>query len=189
MRQSQVLYWAQYPCPSAIFLHIAQAWQCFNWFKAFLVNKLFVLTTFSDSKVVTHVTNNGVFSIRSAVWFVWCSPTQMHFIALCTGRKELVMQHPIWKWRWQEWLNGEQPPQNTLQRVFNAHPIIVQSEFVRTHLCVLLKEFICQKTFHVSPMDPVKVLMVGITGDYDFYYICSLQWRALHAKMVLLRRN
>jgi len=50
------------------FIHIALAWWCFNWFKAFLVDKLFVLVTFSDSKLVTQVTNSVVFSVRSAVF-------------------------------------------------------------------------------------------------------------------------
>jgi len=55
---------------------------------AFLVNKSFILATFSDSKLVTHVTNSAVFSVCSAVFsiefckekiallLVWCSPTQ-----------------------------------------------------------------------------------------------------------------
>jgi len=34
------------------FFHIAQLWQCFNWFIAFLVDKLFVLVTFSNSKML-----------------------------------------------------------------------------------------------------------------------------------------
>jgi len=37
--------------------------------------------------------------------------------------------------------------------------------------CARLKEFGTSET--VSPMDPVVVVMVGITGNYDFYYICS----------------
>jgi len=55
--------------PSArvlFFFHIAQAWQCFNWFNAFLVNKLFVLAT-CNLKLVMHMTNSAVFS-NSAVW-------------------------------------------------------------------------------------------------------------------------
>jgi len=51
-----------------LFFHIAQAWQCFSWFKAFLVKKLFALATFSNSKFVTHVTNSAVISTCSTVF-------------------------------------------------------------------------------------------------------------------------
>jgi len=53
-----------------LFFHIVRAWQCFNWFKAFLVNKPFVLTKFSDSKLVPHMTNNiAVFFLYTMLYF------------------------------------------------------------------------------------------------------------------------
>jgi len=53
-------------------VHIVQVWRCFNWLKAFLVNRSFVLATFNDSKLVTHITNWAVFSVRSAVFSEEC---------------------------------------------------------------------------------------------------------------------
>jgi len=53
------------PMSQVLFFHIVQAWWCFNWFKVFLVDKS---STFSDSKLVTHVTNSTIFSIHSAVF-------------------------------------------------------------------------------------------------------------------------
>jgi len=35
-----------------LFFNIVRVWRCFNWFKAFLVDKFFVLTTSSDSKML-----------------------------------------------------------------------------------------------------------------------------------------
>jgi len=39
-----------------VLFYIVRAWVCFNWFKAFLVDKSFILATFTNSKLVTHVT-------------------------------------------------------------------------------------------------------------------------------------
>jgi len=47
-------------------------YQYLNWFKAFWVDKVFVLATFSDSKLITNVTNTAVFFIRSAVFSEEC---------------------------------------------------------------------------------------------------------------------
>jgi len=71
LRQSWVLYWAWDPHLNAIF-HITWVRRCFNWLKVFMVDKLFILTTFTDSKLVMHVANSAAFSMHSAVFSEEC---------------------------------------------------------------------------------------------------------------------
>jgi len=42
------------------------------------------------------------------------------------------------------------------------NPVVMEQEVRHTHTHTTKKNSLCQKTFHMSPMDPV---MVGITGD------------------------
>jgi len=55
--------WVRDPCLSAIFFILYERSSALT----FLVDKLFVLATYSDSKLVMYITNSTVFSICSAV--------------------------------------------------------------------------------------------------------------------------
>jgi len=71
------------PMPECYFFHILRVWQCFSWLKAFLVDKFLVLATFSNSKLVTRVTNSTAFSIHSVVFSKECcmeKKTVIHLI-------------------------------------------------------------------------------------------------------------
>jgi len=59
-----------------------------NWFKAFLVDKSFVLATFSDSKLVMHMTNSAVFSVHGAVFSEECC---MEKLAVLYGKISTVI--------------------------------------------------------------------------------------------------
>jgi len=52
-------------------LHIAQAWQCFNWCKAFLVDKLFVLATFFQNCLRTCCISKECFMESIALLFLF----------------------------------------------------------------------------------------------------------------------
>jgi len=74
------------PTPRCCFFHTVQMWKCFNLFKAFLVDKLFVLATFSDSKLITHMYVTVLYfpytvlhflNGKIALSFTLCSPTVM----------------------------------------------------------------------------------------------------------------